>query len=706
MANPCERMIEQILAMVTNQLSASESVELQKHINSCPGCKEYFNKLEQDDKLFSNFAKYSEETIERIEQNIFAAIKDIKQEPVQKRGWIDMGTQIIQSRQWVGRLAAAAAIFLIAGLAVVYLSVFRTDSIKITPKSDEYIVRKIEQAPVASPDVKAELQQVLDFAMAGNRAGLLDILKNGSMPAKLLAAKILADLGEVAAIEPLTELSLQSADANNPFNDAIEQIKASQAAQDQNNVSSADLRKAKLADANLPVFLSGRIADAKTGQAIDDATVRIVGPTQMLAFSDANGSYVFRGNIADGLYKVGIDSVGYIGSYVQTQATALSLSVSAPLIRNFTLERGCMLDMDIVDVNGVAVAGAVVAVYEHLGNENLQIGGSNTSDANGTLLVGAMRPSDKPYDILITHDDYAPVVYTVDLNDIEIIEYAKIVLEKGTKVAGYVYYADNKPAADVNLSAQPQGYPTDRYLNVVAADANGYFEFKNVQTGKYMLNVLMPENSSVIKIGDVNLPDINGELLNITIPQQSPESLDTISGKVIFDGEYNYTDPQQGMIIVDAISQTGKSYLTTIEAGKDEFKLPLLEPGVYSVMFRGMNIQTKVVEGIKSPTNLEIRLNVAANPVIAGWVKNIANGEAITKFRILKERIESFDNVGLSKEEIWYEFENPDGYFKLDSVEQGIHTLEVAADGFYNGFSGKISTENSSDITISLTPVK
>lgn len=703
MTNPCDRMMEQILAFATNQLSANDSVELQKHINSCPGCKEYLNKLEQDDRLFSNFAKYSEGTIERIEQNIFAAIKDIKQEPKQKWGWIDMGTQIIQSRQWVGRLSAAAAILLITGLAVIYLSVLKTDSgIKVPLKSNEYIAKK---APAVLPDIKLELQQVLDFAKVGDRAGLLDILKNGSMPAKLLAAKILADLGEIAAIEPLTELSQQYADADNPFNDAIEQIKASQTVQGQNNVST-DVAVIKPADANLPLFLRGRITDAKTGQAIDDATIRIYGPAQMLARTDANGSYMFKGNIADGLYKVAIDSVGYIGSYAQAQTQALSLSANMPLLRDFTLERGCMLDMDIVDVNNIAIADAVVAVYEHLGNENLQIGGSNASDANGTILVGAMRPSDKPYDILITHDDYVPVIYTVDLNDVEVIEYAKIVLEKGMKVAGYVYYSDNKPAANINLSAQPQGYPTDRLINVVTVDANGYFELKNIQMGKYRLDALMNEGSTVVKIGDVNLPDVNDELLNIKLSQPSPESLNTISGKVIFDGESNNADHQQKMISVDAVSQTGKNYSTTIDAGKDEFKFSPLEPGVYNIMFRGMSIQTKVVENVTCPSNLEIRLNVAVNPVIAGWVKNAADGKAITKFKILKERIESFDDVGLSTEETWYEFENPEGYFKLDSIEQGIHTLEVAADGFYNGFSGKLSTKNSSDITIILTPVK
>jgi hypothetical protein len=468
----------------------------------------------------------------------------------------------------------------------------------------------VEQEKIT--DVKAQLQQVLDFAMAGNRAGLIDMLKNGSMPAKLLAAKILAGLGEIAAIEPLMELSAQQADANNPFNDAIEQIKALQAAQDQNNVSK-DSNETKSVDANLPVFLGGHITDAKTGQAINDATVRILGPVQMLAFTDANGLYTFRGNIADGLYKIEIDSVGYVGSYVQAEEKATTLSVNAPIIRDFKLERGCMLDMDIVDVNNHAVAGAIVAVYENFGNENLQIGGSNTSDANGTILVGAMRPSDKPYDILIEHIGYAPAIYTVDLNNVDIIEYAKIVLDKGVKVAGYVYYEDNKSAAGVRLNAQPQGYPADHLVNVVTVDANGYFEFKNIQAGKYTLNALMPQDGRAIKIGDVNLPDINGQLLNITVPAKSPESLDTISGKIIFDGEYHYANPEQGMIVVDAVSQTGKSYSTTIEAGKDEFKLPLLEPGVYSVMFRGMNIQTKLLENITSPTNLEVRLNVGAN---------------------------------------------------------------------------------------------
>lgn len=684
MLNPCERMIDRIIALFNGELDAVQAAEVRKHINECSGCKSYLEKLENDDRMLSEFAMFSEEAILRVEQNVCAAIENIEMNDEITR-W-NMWAKITQSRNVAMRYAAAAAIIVVAGLMIMFALIDKAGRVDryVAERTVKDISEQIESAD--SQQLKYELEQTLEFAKAGDVDGLIGILKTGSMPAKLLAAQVLADMGAVEAIEPLTELSDQSDDPDNAFQQAIDEILEKQV--DDQQSGDAVINQTDIEDANSsvkvekPVYMSGYIYDAQTGEGVDDATVNIYGPVQRNAFTDANGFYAFRGQAKDGIYNVRIFSTGYINSFTQDTINSIEIVSGEILNKDFQLYKGCMIDLEVVDDVGEAVAGAKVAVYKDFGENAVQQSGISATDANGFVLLGAYEPTDEKYSILITHPNFAPSVYSVSVNDVNVIEYARAEMQPGFNVKGYAYYNDGKPAANVMISAQPENYPAELMLNVVAVDSNGFFELNSIVRGKYSIRALNNVNNQLIEIADINLP-VPEDLLEVLLPINSPETYQSIEGTLNYDTDMRSIGTSPGIISISAMSQSGKSYNVGVKAGEQKFSLKELEKGVYTLLIRGGNIETVIIENVASDTNdLVIDLNVVFTPIVSGRVFDAETRQAITNFKARIVDTKPENNIVISAKKDWFQFENTDGVFQLEAWIDEQYGIEVIAKGY------------------------
>ena len=108
MENTCQKIQEEIPELITGSLPDEKAAELYHHIEKCPACSEYLQKLQADDKLLGNFAEAMQPTVARLENNVMDALKH---RPIDKTiHTIAIWKTIMKSK--ITKLAAAAVVII------------------------------------------------------------------------------------------------------------------------------------------------------------------------------------------------------------------------------------------------------------------------------------------------------------------------------------------------------------------------------------------------------------------------------------------------------------------------------------------------------------------------------------------------------------------------------------------------------------------
>ncbi len=473
--------------------------------------------------------------------------------------------------------------------------------------------------------------------------------------------------------------------------------------------------------------LCGFITDSRTGRPVTDATVNI--EYRYNAETDANGFYCLEKIHQDGNYRIGIDSNEYVGIYDYAAMPIVNLSGSKQVVKDFKLDRACMIEVRVVDEEGKPVEGAELLATS-LGDERrTEIGGQmrrKRTNKDGILLLGDFPPSKTSYLITATHStditslrknglglirrhwDYAPGKLVVTLTNPEVVESGKIVLQKGVDVNGCAQYEDGVPAADLQISAYPDWWHSNYCPEDYPIDANGHFTLRNITPGIYQIQVLIPAGSGSsmgINVLQTKLPLPNDELIMVKIPQKSPQSLASICGRLTFAGDKvpNYVD-------ISASSIDGKYHSSTMwnnyrrDACDTNFVIDRLEPGKYKLTFSAPDLGQKVVENVEAPSEgLQVELVYCSKPYLTGTVLNSQTNQPIHQFKARVKKIQTLRGSNYTQSDQWFEFDDAEGRFNIEAVGPGIYQIQIAAEGFAWARSEDVNTDQNVPVVIKLS---
>jgi len=375
--------------------------------------------------------------------------------------------------------------------------------------------------------------------------------------------------------------------------------------------------------------LSGLITDAETNEPVTGAKVyatHVNGGRIHPSETDPNGFYCFKDIRRDGDYSIQIFQKEYVGVHYRDKVK-IHLQKENQAVKHFKLQRACMIDISVVDEEGQPLAGTYFLNTLLADEEKREIGdpvNREKTNADGLILLGGFKPADTPYLIVARHDvggkliqekgrryretcfDYAPGRLEVILNDPNTVEFREIVLKKGISVSGYAEYLDGVPAEDLRISAHPEWWHSHRLPRSYAVDANGFFTLKHILPGTYSIDVSIPLSGDLSRrssLGYRELPLEEGQLLQLKIPQKSPQSLVSIKGTINWMGD---SKPSYSYINVDVIWPQGfprSSGLFRIDKGELEnnFVIERLEPGIYTLKFWGGGVEEKTVRNVRAP---------------------------------------------------------------------------------------------------------
>jgi len=465
--------------------------------------------------------------------------------------------------------------------------------------------------------------------------------------------------------------------------------------------------------------LCGHITDAKTGQAVTDATVSVEHTYK--AETDANGYYHIDTIYNDGNYRIAVDSNGYSGITNYDSMPVVNLRKGTEVVKDFKLDKACIIEVQVVDEANQPVEGAALSVAsltDEYNNKFREI--RRRTDKSGVAILGGLPPSKTPYQIVANHygeidkqsrqrqSDYAPGRFEVVLNNTDVVESGQIVLQKGADVEGIALYEDGVPASDLKIYAYPEWWGIGNSPESYPIDANGNFILRHIVPGIYRLMAHIPMASSGsmgITISRTTLPTADNEPLKLTIPQKSPQSLASIRGKLVFSG-----DKKAKYVSIEAYPSAGRdrfSHSFHWPNYKDpcdmNFVLDRLEPGKYRITVTSSEMGRKVIEDVNAPCEgFEITLEPAERPILKGTVIDAQTNQPISNFKARAKTTKILRGQYNSQPDKWIDVNDNEGNFNIETAGPGIYQIEIAAEGFAWTWSEDVNTDQNVPVVIKL----
>jgi hypothetical protein len=402
-------------------------------------------------------------------------------------------------------------------------------------------------------EFKIELERIEDMFAANDIEGLIAMLSDHPQEIRLAAALYLARIGDERAAETLRKLSSESDDENLASIFSIVSSSIENRVEEAKKAGQLDAQPSSAIASKWP--LSGWITDAETAEAVIDAAVTISSGENYTAATDANGFYYFENIGQDGNYKIKITSKEYVGIIEQQESAVVYLSNDSNQVRNFKLEKACMIDLLVMDEANEPVSNAQIFITSPTDTNNIiDMGFEQMTDEKGFLVLGGLGRG--IFNFTAIHKipnvlgntvgilpDYAPHRVTVKLENPNDIEYKEIVLKKGAEVRGQVQFEDGSPGSELIVTVQPAWWDLPFELRSYVTEYDGGFELENITDGTYLIglmeqadgndiltfeSVLPPKDKPFViiipqepivadsNIPDFNIPDVN--MLDVNLP--------------------------------------------------------------------------------------------------------------------------------------------------------------------------------------------
>ncbi len=466
--------------------------------------------------------------------------------------------------------------------------------------------------------------------------------------------------------------------------------------------------------------LCGHITDAKTGQPVTDATISVEHTYK--AETDANGYYHIDTIYNDRDYRIAVDSNGYSGITNYDSMPVVNLRKGKEAVKDFKLNKACIIEVQVVDEANQPVEGAVLSVTSPADRYNRDLSDiRRRTDKNGVAIVGGLPPSKTPYQIVANHYgatdeqshqrqlDYAPDKLEALLNDTNIVESGQIVLQKGADVYGNARYKDGVPASDLKISVYPDWGSFDNASEGCSVDANGNFILRHIAPSIYRLMAYIPMasgGSMGITISHTTLPPADNEPQSLTIPQKSPQSLASIRGRLAFAG-----GKKTEFVNIEAYPSAGRdsfSHSFHWPNYKDpcdmNFVIDRLEPGKYRITVTSEDMERKVFEDVEAPSEgFEITLEPAVKPILTGTVIDSQTNMPIRSFKARAKTTKILRGQYNSQPDKWTDFNDAEGNFNIEAAGPGIYQVQIAAEGYAWAWSEDVNTDQNVPVVVKLS---
>ena len=308
----------------------------------------------------------------------------------------------------------------------------------------------------------------------------------------------------------------------------------------------------------------------------------------------------------------------------------------------------------------------------------------------------------------LTVFDYAPATVELPLNDPNVVTQTRVVLQNGQPVRGYIGYADGVAAADITISARPQGwYAISAEQSRWPVGLDGVFTLGHILPGLYDIYVTRQYSSgwiSHVLIHGQPLPLRDGGPLVLALPDKSPVS---VSGTLTFVG-----GPKPRNVELDARApglreSWGRVRPISQDDVPEAFAIEGLEPGKYRVTFSGAGIKRKVLEDVQAPgKDLQIELTCTgpdAQMKVESTVVDGQTGQPIRRFTARIRQLQSFDPDTFSTMDEWSSVTDERGIFAFDVRPPGIYQVQIRAEGYAPAWSRPVRTDGLDSATIVLT---
>ena len=204
----CIKIREQIPELLGEGLSPEKAVELEQHRSQCQACNEYFQALEADDRLLSEFTESLQPNVARLENITMDELRRRKLAGAIKT--TSIGKRILSKKA----AQIAAAILIVAGIlvGVMIFSNFgkRPAEIVISqPKEPEAIQTEPSRQddPSLESVVETELLELRQMIETSDINGVMTMLQAGQPQTKIAAANYLSGIGDERAIGVLAQFA-------------------------------------------------------------------------------------------------------------------------------------------------------------------------------------------------------------------------------------------------------------------------------------------------------------------------------------------------------------------------------------------------------------------------------------------------------------------------------------------------------------------
>jgi len=623
---------------------------------------------------------------------------------------IEFGRQIMESRY--AKIAVAAA--LIIGLFFLAQHLFGGQVMPEHPAPSMVADQNDldpQESPLVAVQKPTQLEQELELAKTlfsqADVAGLTALLQTGHDQTKTTIAGYLGEVGNDSVVPVLQKLAdqWQGPTDDNPFQKALDSIESRQPA---DTPEQKELHEQAQLPTEIKVpwvfqpkgVLSGTITDIITGEPIVGAEVEIWWHPNR-AYTNKHGFYTFDKIKRSGNWQVRIHSNTYLVGAWQL----VPLKETEQAVKHFKLKRGCRVSLDVIDEQGHPIDKVTVAAA-WLGSEHDRVDlCEDQTNPNGQVSIGALEPSDTEYRLIARHNAYAPEQLTLRLDDPNAVKQAEIVLKRGVDIPGYAEYTDGVPAHGLGIIAKPDWWQSNKSIERSPVDSEGVFTLQHIVPGMYNIYVSIPDDnnpgaSTSFVIDQKQLPVPPGEIVTVRIPRKSPQSLASISGRIVWASGQR---PQNFAIsAINRASNVHRSISFHEKEWMDAFMISSLEPDTYTLRFEGVNIRNRTVANVQAPCHdLEVTLEYTDKPRVVGQVIYGDTQQSVTGFKARVLKLKTLDGPNYVQKDTWTPCS--DGFFDIEVVGPGIYQVHIQKDGYASSLSQEINTNEDAFVTVELT---
>lgn len=409
------------------------------------------------------------------------------------RSWQEIGRAIMHSR--ITKLAAAAVLALAVLLLARHLAGhekaaapgWNKDTVARTPPS-QGTPAPAALAPKQDQLLLAQEQAAREYFAKADVKGLLGLLETGQDQTRIVAADLLARMGEKSALPALEKLAAQwtGPAADNPFRRSVEQIQAASAQENKTDTKTPAQQESPVKPPEPESgagTLTVRVSEKATGHPLPDASIRAwTGQAWQTNTADDKGVFTLDlGGSVPERVMIGVTEEGYVGQLVTLRDLSRG---KLPKTIEFSLDKGTVIGGVVQDGAGRPVKGARVESYiqepQKLDQPCVNVSLKETTDEQGRWRSTCVPAQVTRLWFNVYHPQFADGGFempkNLKLDDLR-AERAVMVMKEGLAVAGRVTDAAGNPIVGAELLAGEDYFARDW----TKTDAAGRFEFLHLK---------------------------------------------------------------------------------------------------------------------------------------------------------------------------------------------------------------------------------